>query len=169
MNNGKASSKFPIGLPFTLGTANNLSKSANFNELKAGLGDFLELLITLKIHSADRANADETYDFYIVSADARNEWDIVHFPQIAATGAKTYVAAVRGATIPYQVTTAAPGVSSVESATLKTDTAGAGNGAKTLAAGIVRHGVVGNKLGYYLVVGGTTPGPVVFSIDVLIK
>jgi len=170
MGYGNASHRFPVGLPVILGTADNLSKSANFNELsKHVLGDYSELIITLNIHSADRTDANETYDFYITSADNRKEWDIVHFPQIASTGAKTYVAVVKRNVLPQTVTTADPGVAAVVSGTLKTDTAGAGHGAKTLAAGLVRHGVVGSKLGYYLVVGGTTPGPVVFTIEVMVK
>lgn len=165
----KGNSGFPVGVATPLAGADNVSKSANFNALVDSLGDLSELVIELDIISADRTNGDETYDFYITSANATKEWDLVHFPQIASTGAKTYVAVVKKNVLPQRVTTASPGVASNESGTMDIDTAGANEGAKTLAAGTVRHGVVGAKLGYYLVVGGTTPGPIVYSIKVTIK
>lgn len=166
----QAGTKVPIGAPFILAGADNLTKTASFNPttLAKGLGDFSELVITLRIHAADRADANETYDFYVTSADNRNEWDLVHFPQIATTGAKTYVAVVKRNVLPQTVTTAGPGVAAVNTGTMKTDTAGADQGAKTLAAGLVRHGFVGNRLGYYLVAAGTTPS-VTYTIEVQVK
>lgn len=164
----KGNSGFPIGVATPLAEADNVTKTANFNALVDSLGNLSELVVELDVISADRADANETYDFYIVSANATKEWDIVHFPTIATAGAKTYIATVKKNVLPQQVTTASPGVVSNESGTLKIDTAGAGNGAKTLGAGVVRHGVLGAKLGYYLVVAGTTPS-IVYSIKVTVK
>lgn len=170
MSNEKVSSQFPYGIRTPLGTADNKSLSANANESVNQIGHIQQFLVVLEIFSADRTNADETYDFYITSGDGRSEWDVVHFPQIASTGAKKYAAIVEhnpGGASANRVTTAVPGVSSLESATMKVDTAGADQGVKTLAAGVVRHGWIGTTLGWYLVVGGTSPGPVVFSISVV--
>ena len=167
----KVSSQFPYGVRTPLGTASNLSKSADFNESNLGpVGHLQQLLVVLEIFSASRTDGDETYDFYVTSGDGRSEWDIVHFPQIASTGAKRYAAVIEhnpGGASSNRVTTAVPGVSSLESATMKVDTAGADQGVKTLTAGVVRHGWIGSHLGWYLDVGGTTPGPVVFSISVV--
>jgi len=157
-----------------LGTALNLSKSANFSEYDSReIGHIQNLLVVLDIASADRTDANETYDFYVTTRIKRGglvyEWDLIHFPQIASTGAKQYVAMLQhnsGIGGPNRVTTAVPGVSSLESGTMKVDTAGADQGVKTLAAGNIRNGWFGQELGHYLVVGGTTPGPVVYSIYV---
>ncbi len=116
---------------------------------------------------AERDTGNETYDFYITASDGVSSWDIVHFPQIATTGAKRFTAIVNlDPPSPVNVTTAAPGVLAQTSATLQTDTAGSANGIKTLGAGIVRHGAIGNTIGYELVVAGTVVTGISFSLNV---
>jgi hypothetical protein len=127
------------------------------------LDRYTELVVTLKITSAERDSADETYDFYIITGDGQSEWDIVHFPQVATTGAKTYTARVRSDLLPQNVTTATPGVSAVDSATLLTTSTHA---PKSLAAGSVRHGAWGQNLRYELVVSGTIVTGIVYTIQV---
>jgi hypothetical protein len=134
------------------------------NNMNFSIKDVKEVTCVLKVTSADRTTGNETYDIYVTSgirlADGTvAKWDVAHFSQIAATGAKTYVAAVKGYGVPYPytVTTAGPGVAAVVTGTMKTDTAGADQGTGTLTAGMVRHGVLGEFLSYELVTAGTTP------------
>jgi hypothetical protein len=165
---------FPHGLT-VIGSADRLSLSASYDEYDPRkLGHVKSVLLFLHVFSASRTDADEVYDFYVTSrikdqsGDKVLEWDLVHFPQIATTGEKVYSAVIQnisGVGGPNRVTTAVPGVSSLESATMKIDTAGSDQGVKTLAAGTVRHGLIGEQLGWYLVTGGTTPGPIVFSLS----
>lgn len=125
------------------------------------------LVITLDITVAERDTGNETYDFYITASDGVSSWDIVHFPQIATTGAKRFTAVVNlDPPSPVNVTTAAPGVLAQTTGTMQTDTAGSANGIKTLGAGIVRHGAIGNTLGYELVVAGTVVTGISYSITV---
>jgi hypothetical protein len=125
------------------------------------------LVITLDITSAERDTGDETYDVYVTTSDGVSSWDIAHFPQIAATGAKRYTMRVNlDSVLPQNVTTAAPGVAAVDSASLRTDTAGSNNGIKTLTAGSVRHGAIGITFGHELVVGGTVATGIQYSIQV---
>lgn len=126
---------------------------------------YTELVVTLKITSAERDSSDETYDFYLITGDGLSEWDIVHFPQIATTGAKTFTARLRSDLLPQTVTTAAPGVSAVASGTLAT-VSGAANAPKSLAAGTVMHGPWGNTLRYELVCAGTIVTGVSYSLQV---
>lgn len=171
-----ASHKFPYGVLTPIGTAHQLNKIASFSEYdNRKIGAPSKLLLLLHVISADRTTGDEVYDVYVTTkvggfGDAKGEWDLVHFPQVATTGEKIYVASLQlnpGVGGPNQVTTAAPGVSSVESGTMLVTAAGAANGVKTLAAGTVRHGVFGEKLGHHLVVAGTTP-ILVYSLYALI-
>ncbi len=67
-----------------------------------------QLLVTLKIYSAERDTGNETYDVYVITGDAAKSWDICHFAQIATTGAKTYVARILADTRP-AVVSAVPG------------------------------------------------------------
>lgn len=129
-----------------------------------GLLDFDSLIITLNITSAERDTGNETYDFYITTSDGVSSWDIVHFPQIATTGAKTYTAIVSGLLVPQTMTTAGPGVAANMSATMKTDTAAQNEGIKTLTAGMVRHGAWGDRISYELVIAGTVATGIVYSI-----
>lgn len=132
------------------------------------LGAYNHFVVTWEITAADRADADETYDMYVTCGDGITKWDVVHFPQIATTGAKTYVSRIVGGIEPTNVTTAGPGVSAVETATMKTDTAGADQGVRTLSAGQVRHGPCGDRMGYELVISGTSPS-ITSSITVIGK
>jgi hypothetical protein len=133
--------------------------------LELGIDRFSELILTLNVESAERDTGDETYDFYVTTGYTLGSWDIVHFPQIATTGAKTFVARLTSnAGIPQSVTTAAPGVASNDSATLAVVT-GATNATKSLAAGTVRHGPWGPSIGYELVVAGTVATGIKFSLD----
>jgi hypothetical protein len=145
----------------------SVTKAADFTG--ANLGDmdqYRELVITFNVISAERDSADETYDVYITTTDGVGAWDLVHFPQIAATGAKEYTARVLAGLLPQNVTTAGPGVAAVDSATLKVDTAGADEGIKTLAAGSVRHGPWASAIGHELVVAGTVVTGINYSIRI---
>lgn len=145
------------------------SLSADTTGPNRSISGYHQAIVTLKVTSADRTNNDETYDVYITTGDGVSSWDVIHFPQVASTGAKTYTAVVNGDLYPQTITTAGPGVVAVNTATLKTDTAGSDQGIRTLTAGMVRHGMLGDRLGYYVDVGGTSPGPFVFSITALLK
>lgn len=127
------------------------------------LDRYRELVVTLKITSAERDTGDETYDFYLITGDGLSEWDVVHFPQIATTGAKTYTARIRADLLPQNVTTAAPGVAADDPATLLTTST---NAPKSLAAGAVRHGPFGNMLRYELVCAGTIATGIAYSLQV---
>ncbi len=125
------------------------------------------LIVVLDIVSAERDTANETYDFYITSGVGSARWDIAHFPQIATTGAKRYVAAIHGEPVRVEeVTTATPGVAANSPGCMKVDTASAGEGILTLAAGEVRHGAIGEFIGHELVVAGTVATGIVYSITV---
>jgi len=124
-----------------------------------------EMIVTLDITAAERDTADETYDFYITTGDGKSSWDVVHFPQIASTGAKRYTARILTERLA-EVTTATPGVAAEPSGTFATVTAGAGEGIRTLGAGKVRHGPLGNLLGYELVIAGTVATGIAYSIQV---
>lgn len=143
--------------------ANRLSKTANFSgDDVPVVGGYRSLVITLHIHSASRATANETYDFYVTTRLGDHIWDIAHFAQVAATGEALYVARVNtGGTLPQTVTSA--GLASND--TLLTVTSGGTHAVKSLAAGSVRHGPVGDKISHELVTGGTAPS-VVYSIRV---
>jgi hypothetical protein len=125
-----------------------------------------ELLITLNITAAERDSGNETYDIYVTCGDGISQWDLVHFPQIATTGAKTFTAIVTtGTTLPRTVTTAAPGVEAVNTGTMATQSGGA-NAIKSLTAGMVRHGAFGDRLNHELVVAGTVATGISYSIQV---
>lgn len=126
------------------------------------LDRFTEMVVTLKVTSA--VHTDETYDFYLITGDGLSEWDLVHFTQIASTGAKTFTARIQTDLLPQNVTTAAPGVAAVDSGTLST-AASATNAPKSLAAGSVRHGPFGNMLRYELVIAGSAPS-IVYSVQI---
>lgn len=149
----------------------SVTKAATFSgaSLIKGLGNFKSLVVTLDVTSAERDTGNETYDFYITTGDGVSSWDIVHFPQIASTGAKRYTAIVSGDSRPVNTTTAGPGLEAVTTATLNTVAAGADQGIKTLTAGYVRHGPIGDRIGYELVVAGTVATGIVYSITVTPK
>lgn len=153
------------GAPFTLEAS--VTKAISFSgTTKTGLAGFKQALVTWDITVAERDSANETYDLYVTSGDGVSSWDVAHFPQIATTGAKRYTAAIEAGLQPQEITTATPGVSAVMSGTLKTDTAGSGEGIKTLAAGKVRHGALGDRLGYELVIAGTIATGITYSVTV---
>ena len=127
-----------------------------------------DLIVTWNITAAERDSADETYDLYITTSDGVSSWDIAHFPQVLATGAKTFTAIISGYVYPQNVSTAAPGVQAVTTATLATAT-GQANVIKTLGAGLVRHGPWGDRINWELVVAGTVVTGISFSIQVLAK
>jgi hypothetical protein len=142
----------------------SVTKTASYAPaaLDVHLDRFSELVCTWKIASA--VHTDETYDLYLITGDGLSEWDIAHFPQVATTGAKTLTARIQAGLQPGNVTTAAPGVAAVDSATLST-AAIATNAPKSLAAGVVRHGPFGNYIRYELVVAGSAPS-IVYSVQV---
>lgn len=151
--------------PKTLQAA--VTKTASFSgEDLLGMEHCRELVVTLNVTAAERDSGDETYDVYITSGDGVSKWDIAHFPQIASTGAKRYTAVIKGDVKPSTTTTAGPGVEAVNTATMKTDTAGADQGIKTLTAGMVRHGVIGDRVGHELVVAGTVVTGIAYSLTV---
>jgi len=152
---------------FLLQTA--VTKATTYTQPPAnqGLSQFRELIITLAITAAERDSADETYDFHITTASDINaaSWDLCHFPQVLTTGVKTFVARLRSDLLPQQVSTATPGVAAVESGTL-TVYAGATHAVGSLAAGLVRHGPWGDKIGYILTIAGTVVTGIAYSISV---
>lgn len=156
----------PTGSAFTLQTS--VTKAASFSGTArtSGLTGYRDLVVTLNITSAERDTGNETYDFYITTSDGVSSWDIAHFPQIATTGAKRYTARIVGGVVPVTVaaTTQAQDV-----AILKSDTAGADQGIKTLAVNAVRHGPWGTQINYELVVAGTVVTGIVYSIAVTAK
>ena len=117
-----------------------------------------ELNVTWDIASAERDTGDETYDLYITTSDGTSTWDLIHFPQVATTGAKTFTARILADVLPQTV--ASNGVASNEGILLTSST----NAAGTLAAGTVRHGKWGNRLGYKLVVAGTVVTGIVSTV-----
>lgn len=121
------------------------------------------LIFTLDVVSAERDSGDETYDLYVTTSDGVSSWDICHFPQIASTGAKRYTMRVELDTRGENVTTASPGVAAVDSASLLTSST---NAIKTLAAGSVRNGPIGESLGSELVVAGTVATGIVYRLTV---
>ncbi len=130
------------------------------------LDRYSELVVTLDVTAAERGDADETYDFWITTGDGVSSWDLVHFPQIASDTPARYTARLIAGSRSETVSTASPGVAAVDSATLLTTAAGAGAGIRTLAAGVVRHGKWGDRIGYSLDVEGTVTVGVTFSITV---
>lgn len=149
-----------------LALAASVTKTASYaaDDVVCNPHHFRELIVTLDVASAAHAS-DETYDLYVTSGDGVSAWDVVHFPQIATTGAKRYTARVLADRLA-EVSAAAPGVAAECSATLATIAAGSGNGIKTLAAGSVRHGPFGDRIGYQLVVAGSGTTSIVYSIQV---
>jgi len=102
----------------------------------------------------------------VTTSDGQGTWDLVHFPQVATTGVKTFVARITSnAGLPQSVTTAAPGVAAVDSATLSV-ASGALNAKQSLAAGTVRHGPWGSSIGYDLVIAGTVVTGITYTLQV---
>ncbi|MBZ5578251.1 MAG: hypothetical protein LAP40_16940 [Acidobacteriia bacterium] len=130
------------------------------------LDRFRELVVTLDIQSAERDSGDELYDFYLITGDEIAEWDLVHFPQIATTGAKRYVARIFADQLGQTVTTgAAPDLATNDPAVLAVGAAAA-NAPKSLAAGVARHGPFGHMLRYELVVAGTIATGIAYTVHV---
>ena len=139
-------------------------RGANYapTALDAHLDRYTELVITLNVLSAERDSANETYDIYVITGDGQNEWDIVHFPQVATTGAKQFTARlVSQGLLPQTVTGATPGVGAIDPGILTST-----NAPKTLGAGLVRHGPWGNTIRYELVVAGTIATGIQFTLSV---
>jgi len=134
-----------------------------------GLDRFKTLVVTLDITAAERDSGDETYDVYVVTSDGVSSWDLVHFPQVATTGAKRYTATIVHDLLPQRVTTAVPGVASNESGTLKTDTQGSDQGTRTLVAGTIRHGPWGSSVNHHVVIAGTVATGITYSITIMAK
>lgn len=146
-----------------------VTKTATYSPaaIDVALDRYEEIVVTLSITAADSGG---TYDFYLITGTefgqgSLAEWDLVHFTQQAGTTAHTYVARIRADLLPQTVTTAAPGVPAIDSATLSV-AAGATNAPKSLAAGLVRHGAFGNSLRYALVAAGTVTTGITYSIQV---
>lgn len=144
-----------------------VTKDDDFTGINLGnMDQFEELIITLRVESAEDDSADETYDVYITTTDGVGSWDIAHFPQITADAVYEYTARLVAKVRPENVTTAGPGVAANDSGTIKVDTAGADEGIKTLAAGSIRHGPWASKIGHELVVTGTVATGIQYSIHV---
>ena len=148
----------------------SVTKTANFSgTATTGLVQYTNLIVTLDVTVTDRADANETYDFYITTGDGTANWDVAHFTQIATTGTHRFTAVVSGGVVrPFTVTTAEPGLAFSGTGTMDTIAADADNGIRTLGAGIVRHGAWGDRLNHELVVAGTTPS-ITYSITFLAK
>jgi|SRR5919197_1335376 hypothetical protein len=125
---------------------------------------FRQWIVTLDITAAERDSANETYDIYITTGDGVSSWDLVHFPQIATTGAKRYTAFANQELLPQNVSTA--GTAANDPGLFKTDTGGSNEGIKTLGAGRVRHGAFGDRIGAEVVIAGTVATGITFSITV---
>lgn len=134
-----------------------------------------EIVVTLDIVLADRTNADEKYDFFVttfqkLASGTFARWDLAHFPQLAGVGPIRYTTVIKSTPPePLTVTTAGPGVPVVMSATMQTIADAANEGRGTLAAGLVRHGSIGEGLNWTLITLGTTPGPITFEIGAILK
>lgn len=129
------------------------------------LSGYKYLVATLDITAAERDSSDELYDVWIIMGDAKSTWDIVHFPQIATTGAKRYTARVSAERFA-EVTTATPGVAAEPTSIMATVTGGSGEGSKTLAAGKVRHGPFADFIGVAVTIAGTVATGITFSVDI---
>ena len=129
------------------------------------------MIVSLHVTTADRSNANETYQFYITTFQrfgslVYSRWDLCAFPQIAADANVYHTMFLTTLSDKRTVTTADPGVQAVLSGSFATVTAGAGHGIRTTTAGMVSDGVMGEGLAYSLVGGGTTPGPITFELVV---
>lgn len=150
----------PQKLKAQLCPSTTFAASASLAPTPLGMRRFSELVVTLDVTAAERDSADELYDVYITSGDGVANWDLIHFPQIATTGTKRYTARVNADLLPESV--ASNGTATNEGI-LDTKTT---NATKTLAAGTVRHGKWGNRLGYEVVVAGTVVTGITLSIQV---
>lgn len=151
---------------YTLQARNTAAATATGADRDLGKG-VRRLIVVLEIFSAERDSANETYDVYITSGAGTARWDIAHFPQIATTGAKRYVAPIYAEFAPVaEVTTAPPGVSANSPGCMKVDSAGSAEGIKTLAAGEVRHGALGEFIGHEIVIAGTVATGIDYAITV---
>lgn len=117
------------------------------------------LVFILRVFSMDRTDGDETADVWITTRDGEAVWDLVHYPQIATTGEKIFVAKVVVAGVLPQLVTA---TTAANEAALTVFT-GATNAKKSIAANAVRHGAVGAYLSHEVTIAGTTPS-FVYSI-----
>lgn len=150
---------------YTLQARTTAAATATGSDRDLGKG-VRRLIVVLEIFSAER-ETNETYDIYITSGVGTARWDIAHFPQIATTGAKRWVAPIYAEFAPVaEVTTATPGVSANSPACLDVDTAGSNEGIKTLAAGEVRHGALGEFIGHEIVIAGTVATGIDYAITV---
>jgi hypothetical protein len=148
----------------------SVTKTASFAGTdRLGFQEYTSLIVTLNVTVAERDTGNETYDFYITTGDGVSAWDMVHFSQVATSGAKTYTALIQGNSRPVSTTTAGPGVEAILTGTMKTDTAGSDQGIKTLTAGMVRNAPWGDRIGYQLVVAGTVVTGITYSITVTPK
>ena len=136
---------------------------------QTGLGGFNNLVVTWDVTVAERDSANETYDLYVTCGDGVSTWDVAHFPQIITTGAKRYTAFIHGQLLPQNVTTAVPGAAANEPGTFKTDTASADQGTRTLVAGVIRHGALGDRCGADIVIAGTIATGITHSITMTMK
>lgn len=148
-----AASVYPVGGAFTL-LSTTTQTADTTGSYKTGLGGFGTITVTWDIDAADRADANETYDLYIQMSDGASDWDVVHFPQVITTGEKHYTASFK--------------CNLSNTNILKTDTSGADQGTRTLAANSTRDGICGDRLRYDIDVGGTTPS-MTHSIIVTVK
>ena len=125
------------------------------------LDRYTELVATLNITAAE---ASRTYDVYLITGDGLAEWDLVHFPQIAAAGAAKLTARLLSNVLPQTVTPATPGVPAIAPGVIVPSTT---NAPKTLPAGQIAHGPWGNMLRYELVcAGGALTTGITFSLQV---
>ena len=150
---------------------NAITKAASYTGSKFNIFGAKELIFTWDITAAERDSGNETYDLYITTYDNFGAWDIAHFSQVLSTGAKRFVAIVKcgPSIVPQEITTATPGVSANMSGTLKVDTAGSNEGTTTLAAGKVRHGALGERIGSELVIAGTVVTGISYSLTCVAK
>jgi len=136
-------------------------------------GQFHRGVASLRVTVADRTNGDEVYNVYLTTftrlpSGLYCRWDVLAFPQIAADAAVLHVAPfhITGMQNPNSVTTAGPGVSAILTGTRAVTTAGAGGGIRTITAGMVYHGALGEGFSLSVTGGGTSAGPFTFELGV---
>lgn len=164
----EAFSQNASGSIFTLANT-TVAATTNSTSRDVRLHTYDSLLIELVVTSAERDSANETYDIYVwAESPGGTKMDLAHFPQVATTGAKKFLARVSRNISPAKIDSGTP-TTTVDKGTLTMTTDGSGDGWKTLSAGQVRHGPWGHKIGYSVVVAGTVTTGIAFSINVVAK
>ena len=155
--------------PSTLIFDNVIPGTATSADKRFGQDGVQRVTAVLRCTAHDNTTTNETYQFYLTTfktlpSGTKARWDLGAFIVISgATAAVIQVMTVMGQTTA-PVLYAANGTTGVDVSVLTVTTAGAGTGIRTIGAGLVRHGRIGEGLSYSLVGGGTTPGPITYEL-----